>query len=95
MLSFEWDVEKEKRNIEKHAGITFKTASKVFLDTNVLIKYDATHSSLDEDRWNAIGMVEDILFVVFVERTQDNIRIISARPAEQEEIDEYYRNYDA
>ena len=95
MLTFEWDVEKEKSNIEKHAGITFTTASKVFLDSHVLIKYDSKHSSFDEDRGNAIGMVKDILFVVFVEYTQDNIRIISARPAEQEEIDEYYRNYDA
>ena len=66
MLTFEWDVEKEKSNIEKHAGITFTTASKVFLDSHVLIKYDSKHSSFGEDRWNAIGMVKDILFVQFV-----------------------------
>lgn len=70
-------------------------ASKVFLDRHAIIKYDGQHSSLDEDRWNVIGMVEDVLFVVFTERGEDNIRIISARIAEQEEIDEYYRNYDA
>lgn len=35
------------------------------------------------------------LFVVFTERPSDRIRIISARPATQEENDEYYKNYDA
>ena len=38
-------------------------------------------------------MVEEVLFVVFTERNTDTIRIISARPAEQEEIDEYFKNY--
>ncbi|MBQ4235204.1 MAG: BrnT family toxin [Treponema sp.] len=94
-MTFEWDLEKEKINIEKHNGISFRMASKVFLDRHAIIKYDGQHSSLDEDRWNVIGMVEDVLFVVFTERGEDNIRIISARIAEQEEIDEYYRNYDA
>ena len=40
-----------------------------------------------------IGKVEDILFVVYVE-VNSRIRIISARKADKEEIDEYYRNYD-
>ena len=93
-MTFEWDSDKEKLNIEKHNGITFKMASKVFYDSHAVIKYDALHSSLDEDRWNVIGMVEDVLFVVFTERGKDCIRIISARLAEQEEINEYYRNYD-
>lgn len=29
------------------------------------------------------------------EKGEDRIRIVSARPAEREEIDEYYENYDA
>ena len=40
-----------------------------------------------------IGRVEDILFVVYVE-VNSRIRIISARKADKEETDEYYRNYD-
>lgn len=56
-MTFEWDSDKEKLNIEKHNGITFKMASKVFYDSHAVIKYDALHSSLDEDRWNVIGMV--------------------------------------
>lgn len=39
-------------------------------------------------------MVEKVLFVVYTEITDDRIRIISARAAEKEEINEYFSNYD-
>ena len=94
MVSFEWDPEKEKLNIEKHDGITFEMASRVFLDRKRIEKYDENHSSLEEERWNAIGMVNEVLFVVFTEITDERIRIISARIAEREEIDEYFSDYD-
>ena len=37
-------------------------------------------------------MVDDVLFVVYTER-KEHIRIISARKATKEEINEYYNNY--
>ena len=40
-------------------------------------------------------MVDDILFVVYTEVDENRVRIISARLAEKEEIDEYFNNYDA
>ena len=43
----------------------------------------------DEDRYNTIGMVNDVLFVVYTER-KDNIRIISARLATKTERSIYY-----
>ena len=46
-----------------------------------------------EDRWNAIGFVGSILFVVYTEREEDTIRIISARKAEKEEINGYKNGY--
>lgn len=94
-MTFEWDKEKERRNIEKHDGITFNTAARVFSDKHAVIKYDSRHSTLNEDRWNIIGMVDEFLFVVYTEREENRVRIISARFATKEEIDEYYRNYDA
>ncbi|MBP5577515.1 MAG: BrnT family toxin [Treponema sp.] len=93
-MTFEWDSEKEKINIEKHDGITFSIAAKVFSDRKRIEKYDVLHSSIVEDRWNVIGMVEKVLFVVYTEITDDRIRIISARAAEKEEINEYFSNYD-
>ncbi|UTD02319.1 BrnT family toxin [Treponema socranskii] len=95
VLSFEWDPDKEKRNIEKHNGISFRIAVKVFSDNKRIEKYDSQHSTFDEERWDVIGMVDDILFVVYTEVDENRVRIISARLAEKEEIDEYFNNYDA
>ena len=50
--------------------------------------YDMEHS-INEDRYNTIGMVNDILFVVYTER-KENIRLISARLATKTERSIYY-----
>jgi len=94
-MTFEWDERKNEINKKKHSGITFQMAAKIFFDPNVLIQFDENHSALKEERWNAIGSVEDVLFVVFTEIIEGTIRIISARKANREERNEYYRNYDA
>lgn len=86
-MTFEWD------NQKNHDGISFEFAVRVFLDEKRIEKYDWMHSSDTEDRWNVIGRVEDVLFVVYTERNE-RTRIISARKATQEEIYEYYNNYD-
>jgi len=39
------------------------------------------NSSDNEDRWQTMGFIDDVLFVVYTER-RDSIRIISARVAE-------------
>ena len=92
-MTFEWDEDKNRINKKKHDGISFELAVRVFLDEKRLDKYDTEHSTIYEERWNVIGRVEDILFVVYVE-VDSRIRIISARKADKEETDEYYRNYD-
>ena len=86
-LKFEWDKEKDRINRAKH-GISFETASYVFDDANYIEMYDFEHS-IDEDRYIAIGMVGDLLFVVFTER-KEKIRLISARLATESERRLYY-----
>lgn len=54
--SFEWDDNKEKINFAKH-GIRFKTAARVFLDPNKMIREDEEH--LEESRYNILGKVGD------------------------------------
>ncbi|UTC67678.1 BrnT family toxin [Treponema sp. OMZ 792] len=93
-MIFEWDEVKNETNIKKHDGISFRIAARIFLDNKRIEKYDEQHSTIEEQRWNAIGLVEDVLFVVFTERKNNIIRLISARKANQEEINEYYSNYD-
>lgn len=90
-MHFEWDGEKAKINVQKH-GITFNYALKVFDDENRLESYDYSHS-IYEDRYNVLGVVDDVLFVVYTERDNGVIRLISARRATKAEEDLYYGNY--
>ena len=86
-LQFEWDEEKNALNREKY-GVSFETAAYVFQDEFYIEMYDFEHS-IDEDRYIAIGMVCDLLFVVFTERGEA-IRLISARLATERERRLYY-----
>ena len=86
-LIFEWDSEKARINKLKHR-VSFETAANVFFDENRIEKLDEEHSD-DEERWQVIGKVEDILFVIYTDR-EDRTRIISARKADKDERKEYY-----
>ena len=82
-VQFEWDEEKAALNLKKH-GVRFETAALVFNDENRIEFFDYSHSAF-EDRYNTIGKVDKILFVVYTER-KALTRIISARiatPAER------------
>ena len=82
-LQFVWDDEKNKGNIQKH-GISFETAAFVFRDNLRLEQIDRLHSTMEETRYITIGMVHDILTVVYCERGNEPdiiIRLISARHA--------------
>ena len=86
-MLLEWDSEKNAINIKKH-GIDFRYAARVFNDLYRIEYYDEAHSG-EEDRYNTIGMVDDILFVVYTER-KNRTRIISARYATKQERRLYY-----
>ncbi len=89
--SFEWDDEKDRINFMKH-GIHFKTAARVFLDPNKLIREDEEHP--DELRYNILGKVSKVLFVVCVFREQNCVRLISARLATPPEKARYEHGED-
>ena len=89
--SFEWDEEKDRINFMKH-GIHFRTAVKVFLDPNMLIREDEEHR--EEIRYDILGRVGKILFVVCAFRDQNVIRMISARLATAQEKERYERGED-
>ena len=60
----------------------------MFNDLQRIEIYDEEHS-ITEDRYNTIGLVDDILFVVYTER-KESIRLISARVATPKERSIYY-----
>ncbi len=72
---FEWDEEKEKKNIEKH-GYDFETGAKAFLDSKRVIFTDEKHTAM-EQRFFCLGKVKgDVLAVRYAR--PGRIRIIGA-----------------
>ena len=88
-MKFEWDDDKYEENIRKH-GIPFEYAALIFDDENRIEDYDDEHSD-SEDRYDIIGMVDKVLFVVVTYRNDEEnlVRIISAREATKEERRRY------
>ena len=64
-MQFEWDADKAALNLKKH-GVRFETAALVFNDENRIELFDSAHS-LFEERYNTIGKVDEVLFVVYTE----------------------------
>ena len=92
-LRFEWDKRKEKANIKKH-GVSFDEAGTVFYDENTIQFFDPDHSE-DEDRFILLGMSFKlrILVVCHCFRESETVdRIISARKADGDEENEYWRH---
>ncbi len=89
-MDFTWDDEKAASNTRKH-GVSFDDAANVFDDPFRVELFDIGHSFFEE-RWIAIGFVEpSVLFIVYAELDGDVIRIISARKANKDEQQAYYK----
>ena len=86
----EWDDAKNEINKKKHK-ISFETAAHVFLDENRYDDYDEFHSDYEE-RVKTVGMVNEVLTVIYTER-REKYRIISARKATKSEREDYYGQY--
>lgn len=91
-MRFHWDPEKEQANTEKH-GISFPEAAAFLSSSEEYLEiYDVSHSH-EEDRFIAIGpLAGRIIVVVYTERPEDAVRVISARPATKREI-QLYQEY--
>ena len=91
-MKFAWDPQKASANLRKH-GISFDEAVTVFKDPLAYIFDDMEHSE-QEHREIIIGMsaLLRMLLVCFVERQEDIVRLISARPATRIEINDYEEN---
>ena len=75
--SFAWDEYKNQENQQKH-GVSFQAAQFAFTDPHLLILRDERHSTLEEERFYAIGRIEGgIVTVRFTMRNQQ-IRIFGA-----------------
>lgn len=90
-MKVEWDKRKDKSNQLKH-GIAFADAAKLFAGQDYLEIYDGDHSD-EEERFIAIGPIRrGVVVVVWTERVEGILRIISAHWASKKET-RLYRNY--
>lgn len=89
-ITFAWNGEKARINPINHDDVTFQQAAEAFFDP-LLVVVDASRN--DEARDAVIGLDRrwNLLYVVYIERENDIIRIISARKATRKER-EYYEN---
>ena len=78
-MNFEWDEDKNRENIRKH-GFDFADAWEVF-EAPMRTAPD-TREDYGEVRWKGIGLLGNrVVVIVFTERGEDTIRIISLRKA--------------
>lgn len=92
-MQFEWDEAKNLENIRKH-GIDFSDVFEVF-ENPMLTELDERFD-YGEDRWLSIGFLGvGVIVIVWTERQDNLIRIISARRAnryEREKFAQYLSN---
>lgn len=86
---FVWDDDKNKANKKAH-GVSFELASRVVFDDALMCEYDDVNSSMTEDRYKLIGLVNGVMvLLVAVTQRGNKTRIISARRATKTEVRKY------
>ena len=86
-MKFEWDSEKNKANRAKH-GIDFEFAKEIF--SGVWISKPDNRKDYGENRFIAIGVLEEFVLLAVYTMREQKIRIISIRRANTEEREIYY-----
>ena len=90
-LRFTWDARKARSNRQRH-GVSFEEAQTVFLD-ELAILIDDPDASVDEERFLILGLSAALRLLTVchcVRREGDEIRLISARRADQYEQQQYW-----
>jgi len=84
-VTVEWDQAKDLANRRKH-GVSFEEASELFRSVaDYLEILDESHSAA-EDRFIALGRIQrGLILIIWTERHEEIIRIISARWATKNE----------
>jgi hypothetical protein len=93
-LTFVWDDGKNTLNKRKHR-ISFEEELTVFADDNALLLPDPEHST-DEDRFILMGFSASLRMLVVCHcyrRSEEVIRIISARKATKLERGDYTKRW--
>ncbi len=78
-MRFEWDEQKNQTNVSKH-GLDFADAWEIF--TEPMLTALDSRKDYGEDRWISIGVLQSrAVVIVYTERGEDTVRVISLRKA--------------
>ncbi len=87
-MEFEYDPVKSERNAQKH-GIDFEEAEELWLDDGLVLLASAY---AQENRYLAIGQIDNVHWTAIFTERGDRTRIISVRRSRSEEKALYERN---
>jgi uncharacterized protein len=86
-MRFEWDPQKNVRNVEKH-GIAFEDAAEIVVSAHK-VAFESPHKGNDTERFMAIGKLKGKIYTVIYTVRGENVRLISARSARNAEKRKY------
>lgn len=87
-MRFTWDETKRQTNIVKHGGLDFADAESVF--NGATMTFEDTRDYGGEQRFNTFGLLGTMVVAICHTETEDEIRIISMRKAENHEIKKFF-----
>ncbi len=89
-MEAEWDEKKRRSNLAKHK-VDFNHVVSMF--DGQIVEWPQRRRDYGEDRFAALGIVEDLIFYVVYTWRGDRRRIITARRAGRRERERYYQNF--
>ena len=89
-MDFEWDLAKSN-SCQTSRNFDFAYVISVFADPTLLLEHDQRWD-YGEERFRALGLIDEKVFVVVFTRRHKAIRIISARRANGREVKRYEKN---
>jgi uncharacterized DUF497 family protein len=89
VVRLSWDESKRQANLAKH-GLDFADAEKVFAGPMALL--EDTRNDYGEQRMIGVGLLDGLVVLIVHVESDETIRIISMRKADDKETDLYYQN---
>ena len=86
----EWDLVKSNL-CQNSRKFDFAYVVSIFLDPTLVVEHDQRWD-YGEERFRALGLIDEKVFVVVFTRRHKAIRIISARRANRREVKRYEKN---
>ena len=89
-MRYTYDEVKRVANIRKH-GYNFDDAPLV-IENPVAVTFEDRRFDYGEQRFITLGMLRDAVVLIVTAETDEEIRVISMRKAEQNEQEIYFKN---